>query len=282
MMQQTRTVSELRRALATERAAGKKIGFVATMGALHDGHLALMRAARAACDTVVVSIFVNPVQFDRKSDFATYPRDEAKDAEVAADAGVDLLFMPDAEEMYPDGYATYVTVDELSNFLCGAVRPGHFRGVATVVTKLLEIVRPDIAYFGEKDYQQLVVIERMVADLNMSVQIVGVPTVREKDGLAISSRNRLLAPAEREAAAVISSALFMVRDMVVKDGIGSDEVVGLVRRVLGEEPLVRIEYVNVVDPKTLKDVRSIEGKALVVVAAYLGNVRLIDNVTVGT
>lgn len=280
-MRQIREIAELKEALASERAAGKSVGLVPTMGALHDGHLALVRAARGACDTVVVSIFVNPQQFDRKSDLATYPRDEAHDVRVASDADVDLLFTPSAEEMYPEGYSAFVYVEDLSALLCGTVRPGHFRGVATVVTKLLEIVRPDVAYFGEKDYQQLVVIRRLVKDLEMDVEVVGIPTVREADGLAISSRNALLGASEREAAAVISRALALAKDMVAKESIGPDEVMARIRKIIGEEPVVRIEYLNVVDPETLRDVKSIDGKALIAIAAYLGDIRLIDNIMVG-
>lgn len=279
-MRRIREVASVREALALERAAGKSIGFVPTMGALHDGHIALVREARSTCDLVVVSIFVNPTQFDRRSDLNSYPRDLERDAEVAAGASVDYLFVPSADEMYPSGYRTYVTVEEIGDLLCGAVRAGHFRGVATVVTKLLGIVAPDVAYFGEKDYQQLVVIRRMVADLNMDVDVVGVPTVREPDGLAISSRNALLTPSEREAASVISRALLISRDLVANGTVEPDAIIERIKRIIGEEPLVRIEYVNVCHLDTLRDVRRVDRKALIAIAAYLGTTRLIDNVVV--
>jgi len=280
-VRQIREIAPLREQLDGLRARGASIGFVPTMGALHEGHLALIHAARTACDVVVVSIFVNPTQFDSRSDLASYPRDEAGDLRVAQDAGVDLLFVPSTDEMYPEGYSTYVHVEDLSALLCGAMRPGHFRGVATVVAKMFEIVRPAVAYFGEKDYQQLAIVRRMVADLNMGTDVVGIPTVREADGLAISSRNALLGPNEREAAAVISRALAMAKDMVGREKVTSDELMSRIRQIIGEEPLVRIEYLNVVDPETLRDVKTIEAKALIAAAAYLGDVRLIDNIMVG-
>lgn len=281
LMQQIREIARLKEALAAERIAGRSIGFVPTMGALHAGHMALVEAAQVACDVVVVSIFVNPTQFDRKNDFANYPRDEKSDARTASGAGVDVLFTPSAEEMYPDGYRTYIQVEDLSATLCGSVRPGHFRGVVTVVAKLLEIVRPDRAYFGEKDYQQLVLIRRMVEDLDMGVEIVGIPTVRDADGLATSSRNVLLGPTERAAAAVIPHALFMAKDMVRKENATPKDVIRSIEGIVGEEPLVRMEYLSVVDPETLRDVKRIGDKALIAVAAYVGDVRLIDNVMVG-
>lgn len=280
-MRQINTVKELRDALAKERVAGKSIGLVPTMGALHGGHLALLAKAREDCGLVVVSIFVNPTQFDRKSDLATYPRDLEGDTRVAADAGVDLLFCPAAEEMYPEHYYTYVFVEDLSAVLCGSVRPGHFRGVTTVVAKLLHIARPDVAYFGEKDYQQLVIVRRMVEDLNMEVDVVGVPTVRDVDGLAISSRNALLGATEREDATVIPRALLMAGDMARRGDVSASQIMERVRRAIGEEPRVRIEYLNVVDPETLRDVRQVGDKALVALAAYVGDVRLIDNIMVG-
>ncbi|RJQ51412.1 MAG: pantoate--beta-alanine ligase [Actinobacteria bacterium] len=280
-MREIHTITELRDALAKERAAGKSVGFVPTMGALHDGHLALIAKAREDCDLVVVSIFVNPAQFDRKTDLASYPRDPESDSRIATDNGVNLLFCPSVEEMYPDHYYTYVFVEDLSAVLCGSVRPGHFRGVTTVVAKLLNIVRPDIAYFGEKDYQQLVIVKRMVQDLNMDADIVGVPTVRDPDGLAISSRNTLLNATEREDATVIPRALFMARDMAGRRGVAASRIMERARMAIGEEPRVRIEYLNVVDPRTLRDVRQVDDKALVALAAYVGEVRLIDNIMVG-
>ncbi|RJQ52642.1 MAG: pantoate--beta-alanine ligase [Actinobacteria bacterium] len=278
-MRRVESIREVRAEVDNARLAGKSVGFVPTMGAFHDGHVSLMRRARADCDFVVVSIFVNPMQFDRRSDFQSYPRDEAADEERASAERVDLLFVPSAEEMYPGGFRTRVEVEELSGVLCGSVRPGHFGGVATVVTKLLEIVRPDRAYFGEKDYQQLAIVGRLARDLNLPVEIVGAPTVRESDGLAMSSRNQLLSATEREAAGVLWRALSSARQQVEKGETDVDRLGATMRRMIGEEPLVRLEYLSIVDPKTLLDVRRVHGDVLIAVAAYVGTTRLIDNVT---
>lgn len=257
------TVAGVREALAEPRRAGRRIGLVPTMGAFHDGHRALMRAARAHADVVVVSLFVNPTQFDEAADLARYPRDEAADARDAEAHGVDLLFAPSAEELYPPGFDTWVEPGELASVLEGAARPGHFRGVATVCTKLFTIVGPDVAWFGQKDAQQLAVIRRVVADLNLPVKIVAVPTVREPDGLAMSSRNRFLSPDQRAAALALPRAL---QAGAAAHAAGADAVTAA-RVVLEAEPALRVDYVAVAD----FDVPTL------VAAIRVGATRLIDN-----
>lgn len=281
MVEVLETVAAVRARVRDERRAGKSIGLVPTMGYLHEGHLSLIRRARAECDFVVVSIFVNPLQFGPHEDYNVYPRDLKRDTALAAEAGADVIFHPTPEEMYPEGFQTHVEVEKLSQGLCGAFRPGHFRGVATVVTKLFNIVSPDKAYFGEKDAQQLAVIRRMVRDLNLDIEIVPMPIVRESDGLALSSRNTYLSPEERRAATVLYRALLYGRDLIAageRDGL---RVRDAVRRTLESEPLVsRIDYVAVVDPDTLEEKTTLSGSVMLAVAAYIGKVRLIDNIKV--
>jgi pantoate--beta-alanine ligase len=273
------TVAELRAALAGVRDRGQPIGLVPTMGSFHEGHLALMRAARDACDCVVVSLFVNPTQFGPSEDLAAYPRDEARDAELAAAAGVDLLFAPPVEEVYPDGFATTVSVGGVSEVLCGEARRrgrGHFDGVTTVVSKLFNIVEPDIAFFGQKDAQQVVVIERMVRDLDMPVRIATVPTVREPDGLALSSRNAYLEPAERERATALSRALAAAEGAVADGETGAAAVIAAARAELdaaGIEP----EYLELRSTTDLSPVERVNGSTLLAVAARVGRARLIDS-----
>jgi pantoate--beta-alanine ligase len=277
-MRVVRTVAELRSTLAPARREGARIGLVPTMGALHEGHLSLVRAAREQCDLVVVSLFVNPAQFNERADLEHYPRREREDAEAAAAAGAGLLFAPTVEEVYPAGFATSVEVLGVTERLEGAMRGSeHFRGVATVVTKLLCMVAPDDAYFGQKDAQQVLVIRRLVADLNLPVQVHSLPTVREPDGLAMSSRNALLSPAERERAVALPAAL----DAAAAAAAGGERSGALLAaaateamRTMGVEP----EYVAVVDPDTLEPVERTRGPALLALAARIGEVRLIDNV----
>lgn len=278
-MQELTRIAEVRAALAPHRGAGQRIGFVPTMGFLHDGHLALVRRARAECPVVVVSVFVNPLQFGPGEDYHRYPRDPARDRALLAAAGVDYLFMPPVEEMYPGGESwTVVDLPRLAAPLCGRSRPGHFRGVATVVCKLLNIVRPDRAYFGEKDYQQLLVVRRMVEDLNMEVAVVGVPTVREPDGLALSSRNTYLSPAGRVAARSLSQALGEGRRLVLDLGERDPRRVRATMWArLEAEPLVRPDYAEVVDAETLESLPEVRGRVLLAVAAYVESARLIDN-----
>jgi pantoate--beta-alanine ligase len=256
------------------RAAGERIALVPTMGALHDGHVALVAEARRRAVRVVVSIFVNPIQFDRRDDFERYPRTLEEDAARCAAAGVDAIYAPSPAAMYPEGFASGVEVARLTEPLCGRVRPGHFRGVTTVVTKLFHAVRPDCAVFGEKDWQQLAVIRRMTADLDFGIEIVGVPTVREVDGLALSSRNRLLAPADREAARCVPRALAAAAG-VVREGAAA--VVGRATAEIAAEPAARLEYAELRDPDTLEEVTEIATPALLALAVWVGGVRLIDN-----
>ncbi len=279
-MQVAKTVREVRAWTKLARAEGKTIGFVPTMGYFHEGHLQLMRRAKAECDLCVVSLFVNPTQFGPSEDYQRYPRDFARDAAMAESVGVDLLFAPEVQEMYPEGYQTYVEVTELTRRLEGAARPGHFRGVATVCTKLFNIVQADRAYFGKKDYQQLKVIERMVRDLNLPVEIVPCDTVREPDGLAMSSRNVYLKPEERQAATVLYRALCAGREAILSGEHDALAVQNLVEQTIATEPLVRTEYVDVADAETLEPLTELKGEVLISLAARVGVARLIDNITV--
>ena len=260
-----------------ERAAGRGIGLVPTMGALHAGHLALVAAARRRAQRVVVSIFVNPIQFDRRDDFEQYPRTLDDDLRVCAEAGVAAVYAPSAAAMYPEGFQTAVEVARLTEPLCGVARPGHFRGVTTVVTKLFHAVRPDVAVFGEKDYQQLAVVRRLAADLDFGIEIVGVPTVREPDGLALSSRNRRLAPDDREAARCVPRALDAAAELVLAGERRAGPVVARATAVIAGERRARLEYAELRDPETLGEVAAVAGPALLAVAVWVGGVRLIDN-----
>lgn len=256
---------------------GKSIGFVPTMGYLHEGHLSLVKAAKKHTDVVIMSIFVNPIQFGPKEDFEKYPRDIKHDEEMAREAGVDVIFYPSLKDMYPEGYATYVTVENLTGSLCGESRPGHFRGVATVVTKLFNIVKPDVAYFGQKDMQQTMVIKKMALDLNMDVEVKMMPVFREKDGLAMSSRNTYLSNADRTNAAVLYQAIKNA-EMLIKNGErDAGKVVKAVEDMIKANRSARIEYVKLVDTKELKDVNMITGEIALAVAVFFSNTRLIDN-----
>jgi pantoate--beta-alanine ligase len=271
------TTDELRSYLAAIRSQGKRIGFVPTMGALHAGHLSLVEASNAKCDTTVVSIFVNPTQFGPQEDFSRYPRDLAGDLAKLADHNVECVFAPSDEEMYPEGYQTYVEVLDVSSQWEGAHRPGHFRGVTTVVAKLFNQVMPDIAFFGQKDYQQTVVLRRMVRDLAMPVQIEVCPTVREPDGLALSSRNAYLSPEERKQALAISAGLKEAAELVAKGENDAAVLIDAVRNRCQREPDLRLQYVAIVDPDTLQSVAKVLTPAVALVAAYVGTTRLIDN-----
>jgi pantoate--beta-alanine ligase len=259
------------------RRDGRRIVLVPTMGFLHEGHLSLVRNGRKRGERLVVSIFVNPAQFAPKEDFAGYPRDFERDRRLLENEAVDILFHPAVEEIYPQGYQTYVSVEELGGFLCAAQRPGHFRGVATVVAKLFNIVRPDIAVFGEKDYQQLQIIRRLVRDLNLAIEIVGHPTVRDADGLALSSRNIYLNFEERQAALCLSRALRQANCLVKKGQIAGVAIVQAARSEIDREPLAKVEYVRLCDPVTLEDLEQIRDSALLALAARIGKARLIDN-----
>jgi len=271
------TVADLRDAIRARRPHQKRIGFVPTMGYLHAGHEALMRKAREECDLVVVSIFVNPTQFGPSEDLDKYPRDLARDQELCRRAGVELIFHPEPREIYPRGAATWVEVEEMTEVACGAMRPGHFRGVTTVCAKLFNIVRPDRVYFGEKDFQQLQVIRRMVRDLFMPLTIVGVPTVREPDGLAMSSRNSYLSPTERQAARVVPRSLQVARELVERGELETANVIAAIEAAVAKQPLAKLQYAVVVEPDTLAPMRILTRDARLLVAIYVGKTRLIDN-----
>ena len=276
-VQLVHTITGVRESVARWRGAGKTIGLVPTMGALHAGHGRLIETARAECAAVAVSVFVNPIQFDRADDYERYPRTLASDDPFAEARGADLVFAPEIAEMYPRRQRAFVDVEELTAHLCGQFRPGHFRGVATVVAKLLDIVQPDRAYFGEKDAQQLAVIRRMVADLNLAVEIIGVPTVREADGLALSSRNRHLSAEERAVAPLLYQSLRAAESAIARGERNSERVKQAAVAVLAPEPRIRVEYFEIVDPEELQPVAEIAAPVLVAAAAWLGATRLIDN-----
>lgn len=271
------TVKQMQETSDGLRLAGKKIGFVPTMGYLHEGHLALVRKARQISDTVVVSIFVNPTQFGPTEDLDRYPRDFERDRMLLEAEKTDIIFFPDARQMYPERYSTYVQVKGLEDLLCGRTRKGHFIGVATVVTKLFNIVKPHYAIFGQKDFQQLKIIERMVMDLNMDLEIIPYPTVREKDGLAMSSRNTYLNPNERERALLIYESIKKVTELF-KNGVRDANILKeKAREVLLSKDGLDIEYITIADTETLEDIEQIKDKALYAVACRAGKTRLIDN-----
>src|SRR5579862_4302240 len=272
------TIEAMRAASRSARIAGQRIGFVPTMGALHAGHLSLVRAAKAQCGAVVVSIFVNPLQFGPAEDFAKYPRPFDRDRELLEKEKTDFLFAPSVEEMYPKGAVTHVTVESLSDKLCGRSRPGHFRGVTTVVAKLFHIVEPDSAFFGQKDAAQAAIIRRMVRDLNMPVEIAVRPIVREPDGLAMSSRNAYLKPDERKSALILHRALTEVKNQFDQGQRRGAALIESGKQVLAQEPAVRLDYLEIVDPDTLDPMEAITRPALVAVAGFAGTTRLIDNV----
>ena len=259
------------------RKLGQTIAFVPTMGFFHEGHLSLMRYGRERGDRLVVSLYVNPTQFGPTEDLARYPRDPERDAAQAREVGVDVLYTPGSDQMYPEGYQTYVTVEDLSQGLCGASRPGHFRGVATVVVKLFHQVLPHLAVFGEKDYQQLAVIKRMVGDLNVPVEVVGRPIVREADGLALSSRNTYLSPQERCSALCLFQALTKARDEAASGETKADNILSQVKQTITSTPDTRLDYAVLVNPDTLQGVEILKGAARLAVAAWVGSTRLIDN-----
>ena len=275
-----KTVSAVRERLAPERASGRTIGLVPTMGDLHEGHLSLIRRARADCDVVVVSDFVNPSQFGAGEDYERYPRDLERDVGLCAEEGVDVVFAPSPQEMYDEEFTTYVVLERLTDKLCGASRPSHFRGVTTVVAKLFNIVQPTSSYWGQKDAQQVVVIKRMVADLNFPVGVVVCPIAREPDGLAISSRNRYLTPEERRDAAILYRSLCGAKDEIASGERNPPRVIRQIRTAIKRARSAKIDYVAIVHPESLEDVDNIDGEALMAVAAWFGKARLIDNMLV--
>lgn len=273
-----RSIGPLRKEINALKNKGRTIAFVPTMGYLHEGHLSLVRRARKDSDCVVVSIFVNPVQFGPNEDFKEYPRDLKKDLALCRRSGVDMVFVPGARSMYPERFSAYVNVEGLTEGLCGAKRQGHFRGVTTVVTKLFNIVSPDIAYFGQKDAQQAIVIKRMVKDLDMPVKIRVMPIVREKDGLAMSSRNTYLDRDSRKQAVSLYKSLRMARELYKKGERDSKKIISRMRNLILAQKDAEIDYIVIVDPETLMDVKKISGKTLVALAVRIGKTRLIDNV----
>ncbi len=280
-MQIVTHISEMQSLASTLRKEGRTIGFVPTMGFLHEGHLSLMQRARNECDSAVVSIFVNPTQFGPGEDFERYPRDEDGDRMKCQSAGADILFMPPAEEMYPEKPAVFVDVEGITGRLEGAVRPGHFRGVATVVAKLFHIVKPHTAFFGQKDYQQCAVIKRMVRGLDFDVKIAVLPTVREPDGLAMSSRNSYLSADERRSAAAIYRALSAAEQLARAGATEPEKLRNKMRAVLAEEKKITIDYVEVVDSESLEPLATLGNKAVILAAVRLGRTRLIDNLVIG-
>ena len=278
-MQVIASVFDMQSTAENLRSKDRLIGLVPTMGALHEGHLSLVRLARERADTVIVSIFVTPAQFGPSEDYANYPRDQARDVGLCEQAGADLVFAPTVEEMYPRGYSTYVTEEMISKPLCGMSRPTHFRGVTTVVAKLFNIVRPDVAVFGQKDAQQVAVIKKMVNDLHFCIDIVTGPVVREPDGLAMSSRNRYLTKNQREDARVINQALIRAKEMVDSGVRNVDRLVAEATHLMTTRRRVRIIYASVVDRCTMEAVREVlPGKAMMAVAVWVDEVRLIDNI----
>jgi len=276
-MQIINHITDMQHWSEARRLEGKRIAFVPTMGFLHEGHLSLVREGKKRGDVVIVSIFVNPMQFNQQADFATYPRSLEQDQHMLEEVSTDVLFYPKAQEIYPQGFQTAVEVDKVSQPLCGAFRPGHFRGVATVVTKLFNITKPHVALFGEKDFQQCVVIKRMVKDLNFDLEVLAMPTIREPDGLAMSSRNARLSPTERQTSLCLSRALNRAQEMVAHGERRASAILQVVQETIAREGGIRIEYVSLCHPETLEKVTAVSGPTLLALAAWVGDVRLIDN-----
>lgn len=273
------TVQQVRAQVKAWKKEGLSVALVPTMGYLHEGHQSLIQRAVEENDKVVVSIFVNPIQFGPNEDFEQYPRDLEKDAALCEATGAALIFHPEAEEMYPEGFCTHVDMEGITENLCGAKRPGHFQGVCTVVSKLFNIVAPDRAYFGEKDAQQLAIIRRMVRDMNIDVEVVGCPIVREPSGLAKSSRNTYLSKEEKRAACVLDRSLTAARSLLNRGERRAENILGVIREEIKEEPLAEIDYVKMVDALTMQDVETADRDVLIAIAVYIGKTRLIDNFT---
>jgi pantoate--beta-alanine ligase len=282
-MKIAKTISEIRHMVTESKKSGlKSVGFVPTMGCLHRGHMSLVERARKENDIVVVSIFVNPTQFAPTEDFDRYPRKIEDDVEMCKQAGTDILFIPEVEQMYPDKLLTKINVQNLTEVLCGKLRIGHFEGVCTVVAKLFNIVIPDRAYFGEKDFQQLIVIKKMVKDLNFCLEIVGCPIIREEDGIAMSSRNRYLDTSERRAALVLNQSLKMALDIIKGGETNSSKIKEKILDNIGREKLAKVEYVKIVDQTTLEEISEVEDTSLIAMAVFIGKTRLIDNIATNT
>lgn len=278
-MQVIDTISEMQSLAISLRSQGRQVALVPTMGYLHDGHRSLIEKAKGRADAVIVSIFVNPTQFGPSEDYANYPRDVEHDLQVCREAGVDAVFTPSVEEMYPEGYSTYITEETISKTMCGISRPHHFRGVTTVVGKLFNIVRPEVAVFGQKDAQQVAVLRKMIRDLHFGVDLEVAPTIREEDGLAKSSRNKYLSSVQRSEAAVIPQSLQTAKQMVESGVRSKDRVIAEVTHILSSKRRIRIIYINVVDSETMELLREIvPGKTLLALAVWVDEVRLIDNI----
>jgi pantoate--beta-alanine ligase len=280
-MKISETVEDARATSRSATISGKRVGLVPTMGALHEGHLSLVRAAKAKCDVVAVSLFVNPAQFGPNEDFSQYPRTFERDRKLLEKEGVHLLFAPSVDEMYPKGATTYVTVENLSQKLCGKSRPEHFRGVTTVVSKLFHIVEPHAAFFGQKDAAQATIIRRMVRDLNIPVEIVVCPIVREPDGLAMSSRNAYLDPQQRKSALVLYRSLMRVQELFNQSERNAARLIAAGKETFAQEPSVRLDYFEIVDPGNLESLSHLSQRSLVALAAFVGTTRLIDNIELG-
>jgi pantoate--beta-alanine ligase len=277
-MQVINDLQEMQNLALGWRARGEKIVLVPTMGYFHQGHLSLMEYGRSRGEHLVVSIFVNPSQFSPHEDLDRYPRDFERDCQLAREVGVNLIFAPDAVQIYPKGYQTFVTVENVTKGLCGASRPLHFRGVATVVLKLFNLVQPQVAVFGEKDYQQLITLQRLAADLNVPVEVVGRPLVREPDGLALSSRNVFLSPEERRTALKLSQALFKARELAANGERSRQNLFAILKPMFHSDPTITLDYLTLVDCQTLEEIAEIHGQARLAVAAWVGRTRLIDNI----
>ncbi len=277
-MELIRSIPELKEKIRQVKKSGQTIGLVPTMGYLHQGHLSLVKGARERCDYVVVSIYVNPIQFGVGEDFEEYPRDLTRDTRFCEEEKVDLIFSPSDRDMYPKGYATFVDVERLTLGLCGGSRPGHFRGVTTVVTKLFNLVEPDRAYFGQKDAQQALALKKMSEDLNMNLELVIMPTVRESDGLAMSSRNKYLSGKERKAGLVLFKSLTRAKELIEEGSRNSRQVISAMEELIHQEPLAEKEYVEIVDTKEMERLEELKGEILIALAVKVGKTRLIDNV----
>ncbi len=273
-----KSIQEMKEIVKNLKSKGKSIGFVPTMGYLHEGHKSLLECSKKDNDITILSVFVNPIQFGENEDFDKYPRDINRDLEIANSVGVDYLFNPDYKEMYPEGYSTYVVMESLVDKLCGTYRPGHFKGVLTIVNKLFNIVKPDRAYFGKKDYQQYKVIQKMVKDLNMDVEVIGCPLIREKDGLAMSSRNKYLSPEERKSALSLSKALFEAKKRFEEGETNPDKLKELIKNIINSYPNTKIQYVEIVDSETLESKEKVEKGDIIALAVFVGSTRLIDNI----
>ena len=279
-MRTSDSVKDVRAIIKEARLNAQTVGFVPTMGFLHEGHLSLIETAKKENDFVVVSIFVNPTQFGPNEDFASYPRDFERDKALCESKGTDLIFYPTPESMYPENFSTYINVENLTEGLCGASRPGHFRGVATVVAKLFNIVQPDRAYFGQKDAQQVAVLKQMTKDLNFDIDIVSCPIIREADGLALSSRNTYLVGDERNAALVLSKSLNLAKEMIDSGEKSSETVYKAIEKLISSEPKAKIEYIEILNSETLKTVKELSGNILIALAVRIGKPRLIDNMRI--